>query len=269
MKKFVSAIICLVLFLTGSEAGLIASPFNDFDGIIFGENVNMRVSDNPESSVIAILSTGRKIQILSMGEPVPLKGIQGEYPWYHISAGGKTGWVYGRFVYDLAHDTSLWYADGSALRKGIINGNHITIQKKIYYIGVFSGRCYDEKTGPDSNIDSGQCAIPFLYGRDDKNFIFFKNPKNFCGKKIPNHTPDVHIEGDKPGGIFRLVDKTPFGADQIETLSISQKGNNIYVEMKISTSGNGFSGRYSLKGIFKASGIELESCSIVEWDEIK
>jgi hypothetical protein len=269
MIKIISSIICSILIFFSNTINLQASPFNDFDGIIFGDNVNMRISNDPKSKVLAAFTTGQKFRILSMGDPVSIPGIQGEYPWYQISINGKTGWVYGKFVYDLAHDTSSWYVDGSALRKGIINGNQITIQKKIYYFGVVSGSCYDVQTGPDSNSSAGQCAIPFLYGKDDKKFVFFKNPKDFCGKKIPNHTPETHIEGDYPGGIFRLVDKTPFGSDQIESVTISQKAKNILLEMIISTGGNGFSGKYSLKGIFKSGDIELNSCGIIEWDEIK
>jgi hypothetical protein len=269
MIKFASVIICLIMIVFSDSYILNASPFKDFDGIIFGDKVNMRASNDPKSTVLATFSTGQKIRILSMGEPVSIPKITGEYPWVEVSVNGKIGWVFGKFVYDLAHDTSLWYLDGSVLKKGLIDGNQFSIQKKIYYLGVFSGRCYDERTEPDSNSDPGQCAIPFLYGKDDKNFIFFKNPKDFCGKKIPNHTPAVHIEGDYPGGIFRLVDKTPFGSDQIEAISINQNAKNIQIEIRLSTGGNGFSGKYSLKGIFKLGGIELNSCGIIEWDEIK
>ncbi len=269
MIKITTAIISIIMIFFCSVNNIFASPFNDFDGIIFGEKINMRVSNDPKSKVIAAYSTGQKFQILSTGDPVSIPGIQGEYPWVQISVNGKTGWVYGKFAYDLAHDTSSWYTEGSALRKEIIKGNQITIRKKIYYLGIVSGRSYDEKTGPDSSSDSGLSAIPFLYGKDDKKIIFFKNPKDFCGKKIPNHTPETHIEGDYPGGIFRLVDKTPFGSDQIDTIKIDQNVKNIIIEMRLSTGGNGFSGKYSLKGIFKPAGIELNSCGIVEWDEIK
>ena len=269
MTKFTSIISSLIIIIFCSTDNIYASPFNEFDGIIFGEKINIRSSNDPKSRVIATYSTGQKFKILSTGDPVSIPGIQGEYPWVQISVNGKTGWVYGRFAYDLSHDTSSWYAEGSALRKGIIEGNQITILKKIYYFGVVSGKSYDEKTGPDSSRDSGLSAIPFLYGKDDKKIIFFKNPKDFCGKKIPNHTPETHIEGDYPGGIFRLVDKTPFGSDQIESIKIDRNAKNILIEMRISTGGNGFSGKYNLKGIFNPAGIDLNSCGIIEWDEIK
>jgi hypothetical protein len=269
MKKIISGLSFMIIFFCNISPSLHASPFNDFDGIIFGDKVHMRASNDPKSAVIATYGTGQKIQILSMGDPVVVPGIKGEYPWVQVSVKGKIGWVFGKFVYNLAHDTSSWYLDGSALKKEIINGNRFTFQKKVYYFGVVSGRCYDEKTEEGMNSDPGECAIPFFYGKDDKKFIFFKNPKDFCGKKIPNHTPALHIEGDRPGGVFRLVDKTPFGSDQIGSISINQNAKNILVEIILSTGGNGFSGKYKLKGIFKPEGIELNSCSVIEWDELK
>jgi hypothetical protein len=266
MRKVIPLFVCFLSTIITSA--LLASPFADFDGIIFGEKVIMRASADSKSAVRAIFSTGQKIGIISRSEPVSVAGIKGEYPWVEISVNGKHGWVFGKFVYDLSQDTSPWFLDDSVLKKGVVNGNPVTIQNKTYYFGVASGICYDEKTD-DEMSDPGQCAIPFLYGKDDKKFIFFKNPKNLCDGKIPNHTTANHIEGDRPGGIFRLVDKTPFGSDQIDSISIIQNAKSTIIEIALSTGGNGFSGKYSIKGTFNAKGIDFTSSKVIEWDEVQ
>jgi hypothetical protein len=266
MKKIMS--VCACLFFGIISSGVFASPFTDFDGIIFGEKVIMRASADSKSAVRAVFSTGQKVKIVSKGEPVSVAGIKGEYPWVEISANGKHGWVFGKFVYDLSQDAAPWFLDDSVLKKEVTAGNPLIIQNKTYFFGVASGICYDDKID-DEMSDPGQCAIPFLYGKDDKKFIYFKNPKDFCGGKIPNHTSTNHIEGDRPGGIFRLVNKTPFGYDQIDAISITQKEKNTFIEIDLSTEGNGYSGRYSLKGIFNTKEIVFTSSKVIEWDEVQ
>jgi hypothetical protein len=245
---------------------LSASPFTEFDGVILGDKVNIRSDASVKAKVAGSAVNGTPIRILSSQDPVTLPGINGEFPWIEIeTAKVKTGWVFGKFIYSLAQDTSNWYSEGTPLKSHITDPELITIQGKKYYPGVVSARCYPEKTGIDTE-DPGECALPFLYQKDTGKILLFVRPAEYCKGRIPYHTKKQFIEGDRVGGILRLVDFNPFANEQIQEIRIPPEGG---LQLLISTSGNGFSGLYNLSGKIIGDVVKITECKMEQWDEVK
>lgn len=68
-----------------------------------GDEVSIRQSPDRESAKIDTLKAGDKVALMEEGksrETIVLDGYKADKPWYRIkTSGGKTGWVYGGFLY--------------------------------------------------------------------------------------------------------------------------------------------------------------------------
>lgn len=62
-------------------------------GQIKGTNVNLRAAPDMKARVIYCFPGWEYVTVLSATSPKP-----GKYPWYMVSYGGVTGWVYGQFL---------------------------------------------------------------------------------------------------------------------------------------------------------------------------
>lgn len=65
----------------------------DQQGQIYGTRVNLREYPDMKARVIYCFPGWEYVTLLSATSPKP-----GKYPWYMVSYGGVTGWVYGQFL---------------------------------------------------------------------------------------------------------------------------------------------------------------------------
>lgn len=73
-------------------------------GIIIGEGVRIRQKASLESEVVGKASTGEKLQIMEVVESTDTSKLDAceVYPMVRIkTASGATGWVFGKFVYEI------------------------------------------------------------------------------------------------------------------------------------------------------------------------
>lgn len=98
--------------------------FQDCNAIVVGEGVRLRSTSDTRSEVIEKLNTGTLLKIVKPGDRKVVLGKPDEcnpdgYFWYEvIESGGKRGWIYGEFMYQL-------------IVKGRNDGELDNVQKKI------------------------------------------------------------------------------------------------------------------------------------------
>ena len=82
------------------------SPTN---GAITGNGVNVRADHTTASARVARLNGGTRVEVLGSFN-VPSGQFSGI--WYNIRTGGKTGWVYGRYLQPLGSGLPAGYSNG-------------------------------------------------------------------------------------------------------------------------------------------------------------
>jgi hypothetical protein len=67
------------------------------NGTVLGDRVRLRSEPNTGSKIIRHFNKGVKVEITQR-----YTAAQEEYPWYNIKAGGRSGWMYGQYVGEIA-----------------------------------------------------------------------------------------------------------------------------------------------------------------------
>ncbi len=159
----ISWIVFLIVLHITSTNGADLISFNEGLGLIVGENVRVRKSPDVNSGIVRSLNTGDLVMMRGKTEKPErlIKSREFHYHWYSVEyAPGKTGWVYGQYLYAYntvekdAYETPINY-NGKKYRLLIFREQQISYEMP----------------------DSDSYAAPCLYDvQSGKVFMFMINP---------------------------------------------------------------------------------------------
>jgi len=163
MKTIVSGLVFAMFII----ASTIAYATEAAEGIVWGENVRMRSRADTGSEIVEVLSTGRVVAILAAGEKRQKIGKDDPwgYFWYHVRVpSGKTGWIYGKYLY-LRKD-SEFVKDASLIKKELI----IAGKKYLFAVAVEPAYPVMDGEGLTSSTIHG---LTCLYVKDQATVVPF------------------------------------------------------------------------------------------------
>lgn len=133
---------------------------------IFGDNVNLRESDNIKSKVKKTLSIGTTITILTKTNQIMEQDSVKEY-WYQVQSENETGYIWGGLIADysfpLEENTILCRNLGVKLRKielKLIQGNKLLSHTK-WEVGPVSNETWKHEIYPATQLSP---SPKFLFG---------------------------------------------------------------------------------------------------------
>jgi hypothetical protein len=161
--------------------------FQDCNAIIVGEGVRLRTSPDVKAEVVEKLNTGILLKIIKRGDKKVHLGQlnvcdpDGFY-WYEVmEAGGKRGWVYGEFLYELVirgrNDDILDETDQILMR------SKFTFNDKLYGVGYANAvrTGIVEQVGAPNDTTCIEYLMPFLYQENEGQVYplrFITNKRN-------------------------------------------------------------------------------------------
>lgn len=109
MMRFLKGFLPGVLALL-SVPGLGQDSFGD-KGVVSGNRVRIRANANLSGTILGSLNAGQEVEVLGVGDEVeiigkPAPGCAGQgFRWYLIKMpGGKAGWIYGQYLYQVREE---------------------------------------------------------------------------------------------------------------------------------------------------------------------
>lgn len=143
--------------------------FQDCNAIVVGEGVRLRSAPDVKAEVVEKLNTGTLLKIIKRGDKKVHLGqlnvcdADGFY-WFEVmESGGKRGWIYGEFLYELVirgrNDDILEETDHKLM------GKTFRFNDKIYRVGYANAvrTGIVEQVGAANDTICIEYLMPFLY----------------------------------------------------------------------------------------------------------
>jgi hypothetical protein len=237
MKQALMAAMCTLLCVSFSSRKAMAV---EGKGVIYGDRVNVRSSPDLQARVLAVAGTGQMVTVLEKtGKRMVIDaGDYFGYFWYRIDAvQGKSGWVYGKYLYLLESRPGEFVEKGSAW----ILDRRFTIRGREYRFGIAKEPAYpplDENgiTGTQVN------AMPMLIA-DNQVYPFSMRLLKSMILYRQEFEPWLRLRSDNGVGesvasvVFTMKGKVP--SLDITVNFIKQTGHGKY-RLSVVPDGSGF-----------------------------
>lgn len=188
-----------------------------FDGdawIVVGDDVRVRSNPSIKGTVVTSLKAGTVVRVTEKTDNRDkfLQGDEFGFYWYNaVLPGGKKGWIYGKFLYQMNGDR---FADDPA-----IFANPLKIGGKLYYFGIAVEDAYP---AADDNGLTGSTihAVPFMIQDNGKEGLLFKS----------DSVRTFHDENLSFPYFFRMTDDEG-GMQTVKSVTTTVKGKIMHVKV--------------------------------------
>ncbi|EMY70702.1 SH3 domain-containing protein [Leptospira vanthielii] len=160
---------------------------------IFGDNVNLRESDNIKSKVKKKLSIGTSITILTKTNQILEQDSVKEY-WYQVQSENETGYIWGGFVADYSFplDGNTILCRNLGVKHGkielkLMQGDKLLSQSQ-WEVGPVSNENWDHKIYPASQFSP---SPKFLFGLT--YLVFSEIEYGYTNEQLITISPDAKL----------------------------------------------------------------------------
>lgn len=157
MKKvYIFLLLFLVTFTLAAE-----------NGVLIGDNVNVRSKPETGASIVANISSGTKVDILEKGHEYTFIGPY-YGTWYKIRlSSGKTGYIFSSFVKMQGEEIEKFHVFFNRFKKAILNRQLNTIKNNISFPlkakHCAEGNCESMVLTPGNFLDRIIIREPYMY----------------------------------------------------------------------------------------------------------